>query len=424
MGQNTVELLHHRKASPVIKKLFIYTLLLGTLLGHTSCEEEASAAAPVAEEQPAPAPPVAEDLYVSSELLLSVPKEMLQQLATTQGLGSYGHEIKYGVSVYKLVYTTTYQGQPIHASGLVCLPQNMSAPAPVISAQHGTIFTEKDAPSNFEGLSGFELFASAGYITLIPDYIGFGASKNVFHPYYDQKHSGLAVVDLIKAAKTLYEKEKVVAEDKLFLVGYSEGGYVTLAAQKEIETNPEHGLQVTASAAGAGGYDLVEMLSGIKTGQTYPYPAYLAYVLQSYNRTNKWDRPLSEFFQEPYASRLPSLFDGSKSGSAINRELTTDPKKLFNPGFFAALQQDEAEQALKQALRANSFYDWVPKSPTRLYHGTADNIVPISNSRATYERFKAGGAKQLEFIPLEGKGHGSALAPMLQSLVPWLQGFE
>ncbi|WP_266203927.1 alpha/beta fold hydrolase [Pontibacter kalidii] len=409
----------------MIKKLFIYTLLLGTLLSHTSCEKEATAAAPAVVETPATEPPVAgEDLYyVSSELLLSVPKEMLQQLATSQGYGTYGPEIAYGISVYKLVYNTTYLGRQIQASGLVCLPQNMSTPAPVISAQHGTNFAHRDAPSNFEGLSGFELFAAAGYVMLIPDYIGFGASKDILHPYYDQKHSALAVVDMVKAAKTLYKEKEVPVSDKLFLVGYSEGGYVTLAAQKEIETNPVHGLKVTASAAGAGGYDLVEMLSLVRSGKAYSYPAYLAYVLQAYNNTNEWKRPMSDFFQEPYASKMSELFDGSKSGSAINRELAKDPKALFNPAFFAALQDDQQELPLKKALQANSFYDWVPQSPTRLYHGTADDVVPFSNSKRTYDRFVAGGARQLEFIPIQGKGHGNAFEPMLQSLLPWLQEF-
>ncbi|WP_235861441.1 alpha/beta hydrolase family protein [Pontibacter flavimaris] len=402
----------------MIKRFFIYTLLLSTLLSHTSCEKEAAAAAPIVVEAPA-----GEDLYVSSELLLSVPRELLQQLVASQGYGTYGGEVKYGISVYKLVYNTTYLGREIKASGLVCLPQHTAAPVPVVSVQHGTNFAHRDAPSNFEGLSGFELFAAAGYALLIPDYIGFGESKDILHLYYDQKHAALAVVDMIKAAKTLYAEEEVPVSDKLFLVGYSEGGYVTLSAQKEIETNPAHGLKVTASAAGAGGYDMVEMLGLVKSGEAYAYPAYLAYVLQAYNNTNQWNRPLSDFFREPYASKMPSLFDGSKSGSAINRELTRDPKALFNPTFFAALQDDEKELALKQALQANSFYDWVPQSPTRLYHGTADEVVPFSNSQKTYDRFVAGGARQLEFIPIEGEGHGSAFEPMLESLVPWIKSF-
>lgn len=405
----------------MIYKLLVHTLLIATLLGHTACEKESKAATTIS--PGTTEAPKATEHYVSSELLVSVPKEMLRQLATEQGYGTYGSEIKYGVSIYKLIYTTTYQGSEIHASGLVCVPQQMATPAPVISAQHGTIFAYQDAPSNFQGMSGFELFASAGYIMLIPDYIGYGASESILHPYYDQKHSALAVVDMIKAAKAVYTKYEVPASDKLFLVGYSEGGYVTLAAQKEIETNPAHGLKVTAVAAGAGGYDLTEMLGNIKSGKPYTYPAYLAYVLQAYNTTNNWQRPLSDFFREPYASKLPGLFDGNKGGSAINRELTTDPQKLFSKQFYADLQHEQKELTLRQALQANSFHDWVPQSPTRLYHGTTDAIVPFSNSRQTYDMFLARGAGQLEFIPIEGKGHGSAFEPMLQSVVPWIQQF-
>ncbi|MFD2512942.1 lipase family protein [Pontibacter locisalis] len=398
----------------MIRLVLIYTLLFSTLVSSTGCDKEALAAPETIAEK---------EYYVSSELIASVPKSMLQSLAKTEGFGAYVNEVKYGVSVYKLQYFTTYQNKEIKASGLVVVPQNMTTPAPVVSAQHGTIFSQRDAPSNFTSLTGFELFAANGYIMLMPDYIGFGASKDIFHPYYDQKHSALAVVDMIKAARKFYKEKNVLANDQLFLVGYSEGGYVTLAAQKEIETNPLHGLKVTASAAGAGGYDLTAMLAGITSGATYTYPAYLAYVLQAYNYTNSWHRPLLEYFQEPYASRMPQLFDGNHSGSAINRQLTTDPEELFAPAFFAALKEANEELTLKQALQANSFQDWVPKSPTRLYHGTSDNIVPYSNSKITYDRFISQGAKYTELIPIKGGTHSNSFVPMLQSLVPWMKAF-
>lgn len=402
----------------VLKNILTYILLSSSLLLNTSCEEEAVAAPEAVVEAPE------KEYYVSSELLTSVPQSMLQSIAASQGYATYGNQIQYGVEVYKMIYNTTYQGENIKASGLVCVPQNMTSPAPILSAQHGTIFTDSEAPTNFKDLSGFELFAAAGYITLIPDYIGFGESREIFHPYYDQEHSALAVVDMIKAAKSFARKQDIAVSDQLFLAGYSEGGYVTLAAQKEIETNPSHGLTVTASAAGAGGYDLTAMLADVASGKSYPYPSYLAYVLQSYLYTNNWNRPLSEFFQEPYASKLPSLFNGQNSGGSINRSLASDPKKLFAPNFFEGLKKADKETALKQALQANSFLDWVPQSPTRLYHGTDDTIVPFENSKATYERFKAGGARQVEFIPIEGGTHGSSFVPMLQNLVPWIQGFE
>lgn len=362
--------------------------------------------------------------YVSSELLKTVPQSTLQMLIALQGRDAYQDEIKYGVSVYRMVYTTSYQGEEIKASGLVCVPLDMPSPAPVLSAQHGTIFEDEEAPSHFSNLSGFELFAAAGYVTLIPDYIGFGESSQIFHPYYDQKHAALAVVDMIKAGKHFYKEKNVSVNDQLFLVGYSEGGYVTLAAQKEIESEPKHGLKITASAAGAGGYDLTSMLGSVVSDKPYPYPAYLAYVLLAYNYTNDWNRPLTELFQEPYASRLPGLFNGSNSGGAINQQLTTDPKKLFAPAFYEELKDSTKEQTLKKALQENSMLNWVPQSPTRLYHGTADEVIPLENSKQTFERFKAQGAKQITFIPINEGTHGTSIEPMLQSLIPWIQSFS
>ncbi|WP_161889470.1 alpha/beta hydrolase family protein [Pontibacter russatus] len=405
----------------MLKNFLTYTILLSSLFLHTGCEKEVVSAA--AETAAAAPEKDYTDYYVSSELLVSVPQQMLQSIATSEGYAAYADQIEYGVSVYKVIYNTTYQGRGIRASGLICVPQHMATPAPILSAQHGTIFRKSEAPTNFTDLSGFELFAAAGYVTLIPDYIGFGESEDIFHPYYDQKHSALAVVDMIKAAKAFAGEQQVPVNEQLFLMGYSEGGYVTLAAQQEIETNPAHGLRVTASAAGAGGYDLTAMLAGVASGQEYSYPSYLAYVLQSYIHTNNWNRPLSAFFQEPYASKLPLLFNGENGGSAINRSLTTKPEKLFAPAFFHGLRDAGKETTLKQALQANSFLDWVPQSPTRLYHGTADDIVPFENSRITYDRFIAQGAEQTELIPIEGGTHGSSFVPMLQTLIPWIQSF-
>jgi dipeptidyl aminopeptidase/acylaminoacyl peptidase len=207
--------------------------------------------------------------FVSATSLGSYPREVLQALAIAKGYGNYVSQIKYDVSFYKVVYKTTYKGKPTDASGLVVVPKNMTTTPSLLSAQHGTMFLHSDAPSNFPAtFSGFDLFASAGFVTVIPDYLGFGVSANIVHPYYDAQLAGTTVVDMLKAAKYYLEKENVSISSRLFLLGYSEGGYVTMAAQKEIETHPEHNLTITAAAAGAGGYDLMGMLTTIAY---YPY---------------------------------------------------------------------------------------------------------------------------------------------------------
>jgi pimeloyl-ACP methyl ester carboxylesterase len=394
--------------------LLLLAILLPTGMHLTACSKSDAAVPETIEEKSS---------LIKAEKVATLPAAMLQQLAGAYG-SSLKADIKYDVAVYKIQYSTTYQDKDTEASGLVALPVNRTTPAPVLSVQHGTIFHHDEAPSAMKGgLTGFEFFAGGGYITLIPDYLGFGASSHLLHPYYHQRYTGLAVVDMIKAAKALYAQEKLEANGQLFLAGYSEGGYATLAAQKEIEQNPSHGLRVTASGAGAGGYDLTEMLADVIAGKPYSYPAYLAYVLMSYNSAYAWNRPLTDFYREPYATRLKGLFNGQHSGGAINQQLTTNTQQLFSEQFLAALRGD-GEQALKQALADNSFNSWVPQSPTRLYHGTADVIVPFANSEHTFSRMKAAGAPNLTLVPIKGGTHGSSFIPMLLDLVPWMQSYE
>ncbi len=365
------------------------------------------------------------EFYVSSTSSGTFTKETLQALAVLKGYGSYVSQIKYDVDFFKIVYNTTYKGKSIEASGLLAVPKNTPTAPSLISTQHGTMFKHADAPSNFPAtFTGFELFASAGFVTVIPDFLGFGVSNTITHPYYDQQHSGTSVVDMLKAVKYYLEKEKTPLSNRLFLLGYSEGGYVTMAAQKEIETHPEHNLSITAAAEGAGGYDISGMLSTIATLPAYAEPSFLAFILQSYNTTYNWNRPYTDFFQEPYASRIPALLNGTKTQAEINAQLSTSTAALFNPVFFANLGTATGELVLKQAVQNNSFLNWVPKSPTRLYHGTVDNTVFYQTSITTFNRFKAAGATNVEFIPIPNGNHQTSINPMLSSALTWFQTLD
>ena len=363
--------------------------------------------------------------FVSADTKGTVPKLVLQGYAVAAGFGNFAALIDYDVAFYKITYNTTYKGSPVQASGLLGIPQNTPTTPALLSAQHGTMLLKSQAPSNFPAtFSGFEIGAAAGFITVIPDYIGYGASGDIFHPYYDQQHSASTVIDLIKAAQYYLQQEKIAFNKNLFLLGYSEGGYVTMAAQQEIETNPEHRLTLTGVVAGAGGYDLTGMLTSITTVPVYNSPAFLAFLVQSYNTTYDWKRPLTDFFSEPYASRLPALLNGTKDIEEVNQALINSPTSLLNPTFYANLQNPSGETAFKQVLIQNSFLDWIPKSPTRLYHGTADENVFFETSVTTFNRFKAAGANNLEFIPLEGGTHQTSIEPMMVDALDWIRTLD
>jgi len=372
-----------------------------------------------------PTPPDTDNFLVSADFIATVPQPALKALALNAGYGIYAPFIQHEVSFYKIVYKIKYEGEEIEASGLLAIPQGMDRAPALLSAQHGTQFLDAETPSGFpNSFSPFVIFAAAGYATVIPDYIGYGVSDDILHPYFDQKYSARAVVNMIKAAKEYLKQEQVAINNNLFLVGYSEGGYVTMAAQKEIETDPSHDLALTAVAAGAGAYDLSLMLELIAEAKTYSNPALLAFIVQAYNTTYNWHRPLTDFFQEPYAAKIPGLLDGSKSVDAINSELPDSTAKLFNTNFFASLQDPGKETDLRQALENNSFLNWVPESPTRLYHGTADETISYQISEATYNRFKAAGATNVTLLPIPGGTHQTSIEPMMGDVVPWFASFD
>ncbi len=361
-------------------------------------------------------------VFVSAASSGSFTKTQLQAFAALKGFSSYIPLIQYDVDFYKITYQTTYKGNKINASGLLCIPKGMTTTPALLSAQHGTMFSDADAPSNFpNAFTGFELFASAGFITVIPDFIGYGVSKDIVHPYYDMQSSGLAVADMLVAAKYYLKTQSVAVSSKLFLVGYSEGGYVTMAAQKEVETNTAHNLTLTAAAEGAGGYDITGMLAKVGTVPTYVDPSFFALFIQAYNTTYNYNRPLTDFFNPPYAAGIPALLDGSKNSTQIDSALTTSLTKLFNPTFYSSLTTAAAEPVFKAQVAANSFPGWHPVSPTRLYHGTADADVFFETSQTTYAKFIAAGSANLTLIPVPGGTHATSVAPMMVDALSWFK---
>jgi alpha-beta hydrolase superfamily lysophospholipase len=384
-------------------------LVAGAFIG---CTDDVSSGSP-REEAPA--------YLISADSVNSITLENLKSFASYSGQQAITDLVRHGVTTYKITYQTTYKGNPIEASGLLYVPQGLTTAAPLVSLQHGTTFLKDNAPSTGGDFTGMEYFASAGYIAIMPDYLGYGASSEVFHPYYDEKHSASTVVDMIKSAKEFLKSKNLPAGDDLFLAGYSEGGYVTLATAQELETNPAHGLRVKAVAAGAGGYDLTEMLRTVTTKTYYAYPAYLAFVLMSYNEKYGWNKPLTYFFQEKYAKALATHMNGKYDGWQINSRLTTDVSQLLNPEFLKELRSPNGAKELKKALNENTVGGWKTDLPIRLYHGTRDEIIPYENSEVTLKNFVAAGSKDVSLTLIPNGTHGSAFLPMLQKFVPWFE---
>ncbi|WP_020605482.1 alpha/beta hydrolase family protein [Spirosoma spitsbergense] len=315
--------------------------------------------------------------------------------------------IRYGIKAYRLEYTTTNtDGKTIKASGALLVPTAQAA-FPLLSMQHGTITSDSDAPSYFE--SGSEaytygsVFASQGYIIAAPDYIGYGASKDLPHTYEQRNGLATASLDMLRAARDFLADQQVNWDKRLFIAGYSEGGYATLSLQKKLEEETGNEFNLVASSCGAGAYDkpafMNQIINNESAGVDYINRLYL-WVLLTYDRIYGLNRPMTYYFKEPYASQIKAQGKDASINVSLNKIFTDSFKQAINTG---------TDKEFLAAVQDNDIHDWKPKTRTQLYHGDADEIVLYLNSLNTYEAMQKRGATNVELKTMRGATHGTGI---------------
>lgn len=336
--------------------------------------------------------------------------------------------LRYRVDIYKVVYKTTYKGQEIHASGACLIPRADNA-VPMLSYQHGTIFENKDAPSEYKRISEATaemwlniVFASSGYICSMPDYIGYGESNHIMHPYLVADYTSSASIDMMRAVKELCTELDVARSNEHFLTGYSEGGYATLAVMKAIEAQHSSEFPLTAVSAGSGAYDISGTAENFMSKTVIDPPHFTCYVYLGHNEANSWGRELGTIFQSPYTEKIEAgLFMGDHSGSEIKRQLTVNRDELFNTEFVTAFN-GSGEFDLKESLKKNSVHQgWVPKAPLKMFHGGADITVPSYNSQRAYDNFVAGGANSISLTIEPGLDHSGGIYIWVFGTLEWFE---
>lgn len=360
---------------------------------------------------PPPAPAQRGDLVSDSVIAnYSVGNVNLAIAALTAfGVDTTGLSGKYGVTLRRVVYkTVTPDGRLINASGVVAYPLKLGgARSPLLSFQHGTIFRDSDAPSNSASSDiSLLVIAGIGYIILMPDYIGYAASGGEVHTYVHARGLAASIVDMLRATRQLLARESIATNGQLFLTGYSEGGYATLAAQKEIEQNLSGEFTLTASMPAAGPYDMSATAQYMVGLATNPYPQVVGFTFKAYDHWHGWNR-LNTIFQSPYDTVVDTYYDGSHSSSAIAGALTTSMADLFTPAFRTDFL-GSGEAAVKAGFAANDIYNWAPARPTRLFHGVDDDIVPYFNATTARDAMNTAGAADLALLDCDT---GSILIP-------------
>ena len=371
----------------------------------------------------------------------------LDSLANGQLLSQLGTPFC-DVAVYRIRYATVGgANEPTTASGALMVPVGSDAachgPRPMLLYAHGTspdrAFNIADLRNdpNGEGLAIAAVFAAQGYIVVAPNYAGYDVSTLTYHPYLVADQQSKDMIDALTAARSALPTASAPTTTdggRLFITGYSQGGYVAMATHRAMQAA---GMTVTASAPMSGPYSVAAFVDAIfygrvGSGETRSAALLFAGYQKSYGNIYA---ATAEVFESRYAGGIESLLPSTTPMSQLYAQAqlprdalfsTTPPDPAFAditpatvparlaPTFAAGFGTDNLisnsyrlsylldAQAnpdggwpattsgvpsaapalrLRQALKQNDLRNWTPAAPMLLCGGNQDPTVFWFNSQ-------------------------------------------
>lgn len=242
------------------------------------------------------------------------------------------------VNVYHFEYETVGgAGESTKASAALMVPSGNNAMCqgarPIAMYAHGTnptkTFNMAVVPGNSEALLMASVFASQGYIVVAPNYAGYDTSTLPYHPYVNAEQQSKDMIDSLAAAKSAFTTANTSANGKLFITGYSQGGFVAMATHKAMQAA---GTAVTAAAPMSGPYALAAFADAIFEGEVNTSgPLNLNLLVTSYQHSymNVYSAP-TDVYAPQYASTADELLPSTTAISAVYSQGQLPQNALFD----------------------------------------------------------------------------------------------
>lgn len=374
-----------------------------------------------------PAPMAALPADVTATLIARWDVARLNRILTTDMPAFSGVTVDYpparnAVRLYRVTYPSVVPelaNKPVMLTGLLAIPEVTPTTLPLVSYQHGTVYGRQEVPSYPENSPETQLmialFAGQGYLLVGADYVGMGDSREP-QGYMVKASHQQATADLLPAARAVIAANGLTPS-QLFLGGWSQGGYVTMAMLERLE---HIGVPVRAAATASAPVDPWAALNGFLN---FPRPNDAAWVgtlfiLASFSFEN--------YYQVPGLARSllkPEHYDVCRSayeGQAVDptkiptnlRELLAEP--YFNPGFFAG-------SAFGQLISAAQAYRWVVRTPTRNHYGDTDEAIAVGIGRLAMDFQRAMGNDKVEALSTGPTSHRGTYA---RGAAEWKRWFD
>jgi hypothetical protein len=299
-------------------------------------------------------------------------------------------EPRYSTKLYKIYYKTTApDGGRTIASGLVVMPILQKNKASIVSFHHGTRVARNDVPSAFnEGTYVYPaIFSnSGGYMLVMADYLGLGDNALPLHPYVQSETLASSSIDMLIAAKELAANLNYPINDKLFLAGYSEGGFTTMVTYEALLKDHKE-ISVTAVAPGSAPYDWNETMGFIIKNPGPRASLYLAYFFYSMQTYHHYWSGLDVLFKKPYDTLVPTLFDGMHGFDEVLAALPDGPYQLMQDEFFDSIVKG-TNPHIQELITNFNHYNFKSTSPLLLIGTKGDHDLPYHGAEIAYQSLK------------------------------------
>ncbi|PHZ32765.1 alpha/beta hydrolase [Yersinia mollaretii] len=329
-----------------------------------------------------------------------------------------------GVRLYRVTYPSVVPergNKPTVASGLLAIPDIKATTLPMVSYQHGTVYGKQQVPSFPEQSPETALmiaqFAGQGYVVIGADYFGMGESSEP-EGYMVKGSHQQASYDMLQASRAVL-KQMQISTPKLFLAGWSQGGFVTMAFLEKLEQVKEPVLAaVTASAP----TDIFMTLSGFLNFPRKNDADWVPtlFILSAFSFEHYYGVPglARSVINDDYYEVARNAYEKKPFNAA---DIPTDLHKLvraeyFDPQFFAA-------SAYGRLIADTQAYRWVIKTPVKNYYGEADEAISVGLGKLpmTYQQAMGNGNPQVQAISTGQTSHRGTFA----SAVPqWKMVFD
>ncbi|HEU5159781.1 MAG TPA: hypothetical protein VFU43_22490 [Streptosporangiaceae bacterium] len=203
-----------------------------------------------------------------------------------------------------------------------------------------------------------------------------------------------ASLDLLNAARQFVPRTGRTLRHDVLVTGFSQGASAALGLARALQRGADPWFHVKAVAPISGAYDMAGAeIPALLGRQVNPKAGvvYTAYLLTAWNRLHGlYGRP-AEVFQEPYASRVDKLFDGTTPGQEMAAALPDTVDELLTPHGYELIRRPAGSFAQALRVDAEICTAWTPNIPIRLYKISDDEQAVTTNTDHCQAAFRARG---------------------------------